>query len=77
MPVVVIFLTKLGIVTPEFLKKKRKYAILFIFIAAAILTPGPDIFSQVMMAIPLLLLYETSIFLSKFFNPSKERKDPE
>lgn len=73
-PIVVIFLSKLGIVTPEFLKKKRKYAILIIFIVAAILTPGPDIFSQVMMAIPLLLLYEISIFLSKFFGSSREGK---
>ncbi|NJD01924.1 MAG: twin-arginine translocase subunit TatC [Ruminiclostridium sp.] len=72
-PIVVIFLSKLGIVTPGFLKEKRKYAILIIFIAAAILTPGPDIFSQVMMAVPLLLLYEVSIFLSKYFGPQRKQ----
>jgi len=64
LPVVVYFLSKVGIITPSFLKKSRRYAIVIIFIIAAIITP-PDIFSQTMMAIPLILLYEASILVSK------------
>lgn len=64
LPVVMLFLAKLGIVNPRMLRKNRKYAILIIFIAAAVLTPTPDVFTQVMMAVPLLILYEISIFIS-------------
>lgn len=64
LPLIILFLTKLGVITPEFLSKKRKYAIFFIFIIAALLTP-PDIFTQFIMAIPLILLYEVSILVSK------------
>ncbi|MDO8734970.1 MAG: twin-arginine translocase subunit TatC [Elusimicrobiota bacterium] len=70
LPVVVLFLTKLGIVTPKWLSVNRKYAILIIFILSGILTPGPDIFSQFLMAIPTLLLYEISILLSKLISPA-------
>jgi sec-independent protein translocase protein TatC len=66
LPLVVLVLTKLGIITPKWLVKNRKYAILIIFIIAGIITPGPDIFSQFMMAIPTLLLYEVSILIAKF-----------
>lgn len=65
LPLVVLLLTKLGIVTPEWLIRHRKYAILVIFIIAGIITPGPDIFSQFLMAIPTLILYELSILLSR------------
>lgn len=71
LPVVVLFLTKLGIVTPKWLSVNRKYAVLVIFILAGILTPGPDIFSQFLMAIPTLLLYEISILLSKLVSVKK------
>lgn len=64
LPIVVFFLTKIGLVTPDFMKKYRKHSIVVIFILAAIITP-PDIFSQTLVAIPLLLLYEVSIFISK------------
>jgi len=64
LPLVSLFLTKIGIITPHFLSKKRKVAIVFIFIAAAILTP-PDMITQCLMAIPLLLLYEIGIIFSK------------
>ena len=64
MPLVILFLSKLGIVTPKFLKEKRKYAILLIFLSAAILTP-PDVVTQVMVAVPMVLLYEVSIWLSR------------
>jgi sec-independent protein translocase protein TatC len=70
LPVVVFFLTKIGLVTPEFLKKKRKYAILLTFIVAAILTP-PDVITQIMMAVPLILLYEIGIIISKMAGKGK------
>lgn len=60
MPVVLFFLTKLGIVTPRMLWKNQRLAILVIVIAAAIFTP-PDVVSQMLMAIPMLVLYELSI----------------
>lgn len=64
LPVAAIFLTKIGIVTPTFLSSKRRYAVVLIFIVAALLTP-PDIITQCLMAIPLLLLYELSIVFSR------------
>jgi sec-independent protein translocase protein TatC len=64
LPVVVWLLSKLGVINYRMLEKNRKYAILVIFVIAAVLTP-PDIFSQVMMALPLLGLYELSIWIAK------------
>jgi sec-independent protein translocase protein TatC len=64
LPVVVWLLSKLGVINYRMLENNRKYAILFIFVIAAVLTP-PDIFSQVMMALPLLGLYELSIWIAK------------
>ena len=72
LPVLVFFLAKLGIVTDRMLSQYRKYAILLMFVAAAILTPSPDAFSQILMAIPLLFLYEVSIFVAKFAAGKKE-----
>ena len=63
LPIVAFFLTKIGVVTPAFMKKYRKHAIVVVFILAAIITP-PDIFSQTLVAIPLLILYEVSIMIS-------------
>lgn len=63
-PVLMYFLTKVGVVTPEFLVKNRKYAVLVAFVLSAILTP-PDVFSQILLAIPLFLLFEVSIFVAK------------
>jgi len=71
MPVVVLFLTKIGLITPEAMKKFRKFAILCSFILAAILTP-PDVATQIMMALPIIILYEVSIFLSKGVYRKKE-----
>jgi sec-independent protein translocase protein TatC len=68
----IFFLAKLGIVTDKLLSKNRKYAILLIFIVAAVLTPSPDALSQILMAIPLLFLYEVSIFVAKFSGKKKE-----
>ncbi|MCD6374312.1 MAG: twin-arginine translocase subunit TatC [Caldisericaceae bacterium] len=73
LPVVSLLLTKLGLLTPQFLRKYRRYAIVVIFVLAAILTP-PDPTTQIMLAVPLLLLFEVSIWISYFFakKPKKE-----
>jgi sec-independent protein translocase protein TatC len=73
-PVLIYFLTKVGVVTPEFLVKNRKYAVLVAFVIAAILTP-PDVFSQVMLAVPLFLLFEVSIFVAKRVASGREAGD--
>lgn len=65
LPVVVMFLTRLGLITPMLLIKIRKYAYLVLLIVAAIITP-PDVLSQVIVMIPLSILYEVSIWISKF-----------
>lgn len=76
LPIFAFFLTKVGIITPSFLKTYRKYAIVVIFVVAAIITP-PDVFSQTLVAIPLLVLYEVSIVVSKVVmrKKSKEHDD--
>jgi len=73
MPVVVLFLTKIGLITPDSMKKFRKFAILSSFILSAILTP-PDVATQLMMALPIIILYEISIVLSKTMYRKKEKK---
>ncbi|MBU0990610.1 MAG: twin-arginine translocase subunit TatC, partial [Proteobacteria bacterium] len=73
LPVVIFFLTKMGIVTPELLGRKRKYAILLAFVLAAILTP-PDVITQCMMAVPLIVLYEIGILVARFARKKKEEK---
>ncbi len=65
MPVVITLLSMLGVVTPQFLSKNRKYAILINFVIAAILTPTPDIVNQSLMAGPLIILYEVGIICSR------------
>jgi sec-independent protein translocase protein TatC len=75
MPVFMFFLAKMGIVNSKMLSKQRRYAILIIFIVAAILTPSPDVFSQILMAIPLMVLYEVSIFVAKFARRNKPAPD--
>ena len=65
LPLILMFLAKIGIVTPAFLVQKRKHAIVLILIASAILTPSPDAISQILMAGPLLVLYELGVAASK------------
>ncbi len=72
-PVVVTVLAKLGIVDAKILSKARKYVILGIFTAAAVLTP-PDVVSQCMLGLPLLLLFEISILLCRFIKPRKKEE---
>ncbi len=77
LPIAIFFLTRMGVVTPEFLKKKRAYAILLTFIAGALLTP-PDVFSQCLLALPLMLLYEVGIIISKVTKkPKPDEEDNE
>lgn len=63
LPIIIFFLTKIGLVTPQFLRKYRKFALVIVLIVSAVITP-PDIASQVIVAIPVLILYEVSIFIS-------------
>lgn len=70
LPLVITFLAKLGLVSVEFLKKNRKYALLLFFVGAAILTP-PDVVTQIMMALPLMVLYEISIIGARIFGKKK------
>ncbi len=61
MPIFFFFLGRAGLISHRWLSRQRRYAIVLIFIAAAALTPGPDVFSQMLLAVPLLILYETSV----------------
>ena len=72
LPVLTVFLTKMGIVTPAFLAKNRKYAVLIAFVLAALLTPTPDAFNQSLMAIPIIILYEVGIWTSRILDRKKK-----
>ncbi|MBW2141503.1 MAG: twin-arginine translocase subunit TatC [Deltaproteobacteria bacterium] len=76
LPVVMVFLAKMGLVNAPFLARQRKYAFLLIFVVGAILTP-PDVISQVLMALPLMFLYEVSIFLVRLVWRKKDKKSKE
>lgn len=76
LPVVIFFLTKVGLITPQLLKKKRKYAILLTFAIAAILTP-PDVITQCMMACPLIILYEIGILVAGFAHKKEKEESVE
>lgn len=73
LPIVIYFLTRVGVVTPQFLKKYRKYALVIVLILSAVITP-PDIVSQIIVAIPVLILYEVSILISKVIYKQELRK---
>ncbi|WP_406684182.1 twin-arginine translocase subunit TatC [Seonamhaeicola sp. MEBiC1930] len=74
LPIIIYFFTKIGLVTPEVLKKYRKYALVIVLILSAIITP-PDIASQVIVAIPIIILYQVSIFISKMVVRNQKRKE--
>ena len=74
LPIIIYFLTKIGLVTPEFLRKYRKYAMVIVLILSAIITP-PDIASQVIVAIPIIILYQVSIYISKIVIRNQKRKE--
>ena len=71
LPILMVFLAKIGVVDVRFLNKNRKYAILINFIIAAVLTPTPDIVNQMLMGIPLLVLYEISVVAVWVFGKKK------
>lgn len=73
LPVVSLLLTKLGLLSPRILKKYRRHAIIIMFVGAAVLTP-PDPTTQVLLAVPLLVLYEATIWISYFFTKKKKEK---
>ena len=73
LPVVLLLLVRAGLLTADSLASKRKYAILFAFIAAAILTP-PDVISQVLLAVPVILLYEISIITARFMRRNDDEE---
>ena len=73
LPVVLGLMTKVGLVTYQSLKKFRKYAVVIAFLAAAFLTP-PDPFSQISLALPIILLYEISIYIAKIIQKNKSKK---
>lgn len=75
-PVIIMFLTSLGILSPSFLRKMRKYAYFVLLIVGAFVTP-PDIFLQLAVAIPLFILYEISIYLSSIVEKRKLRRHKE
>ncbi|MDM8552924.1 twin-arginine translocase subunit TatC [Desulfobacterales bacterium HSG2] len=74
LPLILTFMARLGMVSVELLKKNRKYALILFFIGAAILTP-PDVVTQIMMAFPLMLLYEVSILGARIFGKKKSDED--
>ena len=67
LPLAITLLSRMGVVTPKMLAKNRKYAVLGSFVAAAVLTPTPDMFNQALMAGPLILLYEIGIISARIF----------
>ena len=75
MPVITTFLARLGIITPKWLSSKRKMAIIFAFILAAIITPTFDPLNQTLVAAPLIVLYEMSIWLAKLVQKKEPRAD--
>jgi sec-independent protein translocase protein TatC len=72
MPTLVFFLARMGVVTARFLVKNTKYAVLIIFILAAVLSPGGEVVSQLLMAGPMLILYAISILIAWIVAPRKK-----
>jgi sec-independent protein translocase protein TatC len=75
LPVVLVFLTRMGIVTPQSLAKNRKYAVVLAFVIAAFLTPTPDAFNQSLMALPIVILYEAGIWASRIAGVKKGSRE--
>lgn len=77
LPVVLVILARLGIVTPEWLRQQRPYAILVLVIAAAIVTPTTDPLNLALMTVPLVVLYEVSIHLARLTTPRRQPGGPD
>ncbi|MEZ5046631.1 MAG: twin-arginine translocase subunit TatC [Chitinophagaceae bacterium] len=74
LPIFIYFLSKIGVITPAFMREYRKYAIVFILVLAAVITP-PDVFSQVIVTIPIWILYELSIIISARVQKERRKKE--
>jgi sec-independent protein translocase protein TatC len=74
LPIVIYFLTQIGLMTPQFMRTYRKHAVVIILIVAAIITPSPDVTSQLLVAFPLYLLYELSIYVSMYVVKKAEKE---
>ena len=74
LPIIIYYLTKIGLDTPDFLKRNQKYALVIVLIIAAIITP-PDVASQIIVAIPVIILYQISIYISKIVIKNKTEKN--
>ena len=74
LPIIIYFLTKIGLVTPEILKKYRKISLVIVLIISAVITP-PDVTSQIIVAVPVLILYQVSIYISKMVMKSEAKKE--
>lgn len=74
LPIIVYFFTKVGLVTPEILKKYRKISLVVVLILAAVVTP-PDVVSQILVALPILVLYQISIYISKRVLKNEAKKE--
>ncbi len=74
LPMVIYFLSKLGIMSPSFMRTYRKHAMIINLIIAAVITPSPDVTSQMLVAIPLFLLYEISIYVSAMVERNKNKE---
>ena len=77
LPILAYVLGKIGLITAKFLKRYRKYAFIIILIVAAVITPSPDVTSQTIVAIPLLLLYEISVMLVARIDRKKAKEEKE
>lgn len=73
LPIIIYFLSKIGLITPEFLKKYRKHALVLVLILAAIITP-PDVASQIIVAVPIMFLYEIGIHVSRYVLKKQEKE---
>jgi sec-independent protein translocase protein TatC len=73
LPMLIYFLSQIGLVTPAFLKKYRRHAFVVILLVAGIITPTPDMFTQLMVSLPMILLYEIGIILSRRVEKAKEK----
>ncbi|ARN76850.1 twin arginine-targeting protein translocase TatC [Nonlabens spongiae] len=73
LPIIIYFLTKIGLATPKGLRKNRKFALVIVLIVAAVITP-PDVASQIIVAIPVLILYEISIWISAYVLKKQEKR---
>jgi sec-independent protein translocase protein TatC len=74
LPVLIYFLSRIGLITPKFLKHYRKHAIVVILLVAGIITPTPDMFTQLLVSIPMLILYEIGIILSRRVEKEREKE---